>query len=315
MNKKIVSFFIVLLNLLIIKSSFASNMNCITTKQSDYDKISLLTLIENNKQLDNILSSYCIDYETIFNKINLPMTLDNFKVFEKNNANIFNIKDKVTSNNLLSKFLIAYNFDSKYFIEDSILKFNEEQKKNLYYFYKSYFPEDKRNMKELEFYIKNKKQEKEDIINYIASKISIKNLLMRDNIGNTSLSYVIITNNFKILDKTFVSKIYENTILTQKNLEGYNSLHFMFSPNLKNKNTIELNKKIIDVLTEKNIKMSDFPSLTYFEYAEIMKENNIDFYNKIKEKFKFTINNSNKNAEKIKTIINDKLDYKKKLFN
>lgn len=85
----------------------------------------------------------------------------------------------------------------------------------------------------------------------------------------------------------------------------------MFSPLLKGKNVAELNNKMLkdtptSYIINTNLSLGTDKSYDYFQFAELMKENNPDLYDKLKIKYKFEIKNINKNKEVI-NFLNNKL--------
>lgn len=301
MKKSLISLSVGLIGLLGSQTTIAA---CLQATEEQYQNTSVL-LLGNKKELETYLPKYCIDLKKLTNNLSNTRDLETFKILETYNPDIFGITNNL-GQDLLSNFLIKYTTKE---VEPT-----EKEKRDIYNIYKTRFPEDKRTFEEIVSYPDSlKEKNRDEILSYISTKIKPKTFLQKDSIGNNTLSYIILSNKVNLINN--VEKTIPNlkALLIQRNKDNYNNLHLMFSPILKDKNTTQLNDKIISLMNNQTIIMSSFPSIGYAEYAELMKENNPDFYKKIKEKFKLNPQtNIIKNVEESKRRINDNLDFFKK---
>ncbi|MCA8354196.1 hypothetical protein [Burkholderia cepacia] len=104
--------------------------------------------------------------------------------------------------------------------------------------------------------------------------------------GNTPMAYAILTNRPEVVKK-FFSEIDGTGALYRGNKNHVTPLHLMFSPEIKGKDMTALNDLILSNIESFKLKGIVYNGVDYFQFATINKENNMDFYNKLKKKFGF----------------------------
>lgn len=133
---------------------------------------------------------------------------------------------------------------------------------------------------------------------------------------NNMLHYVILANNPKVLHELTDNS--RHSYLYEKNAQGVTPLHLIFSKkrpyhlSTQKTDTIKLNDILIRLMSKEQINLISYveintPRLNYFEFAEIMKDENPDFYKKLKEKFNFKVNISNEKIKQLKPILTKSL--------
>lgn len=301
MKKSLISLSVGLIGLLGSQTTIAA---CLQATEEQYQNTSVLLII-NKKELETYLPKYCIDLKKLTNTLGNARDLETFKILEKYNPDIFTINNSL-GQDLLSNLLIKYTAKE---VEPT-----EKEKREIFKIYKTRFPEDKRTYEEIANYPDSlKEKNRDEVLAYISTKLKSKTFLQKDTIGNNTLSYIILSNRVNLIDNIEKTTPNLKALLIQRNLDNYNNLHLMFSPILKGKDTTKLNDKILSLMNNQSIIISSFPSIGFAEFAELMKENNPDFYNKVKDKFKLNPkSNLIKNQEESKRRINENLDFFKK---
>lgn len=120
--------------------------------------------------------------------------------------------------------------------------------------------------------------------------------------GNTPMSYAILTNRPEVVKK-FFSEIDGTGALYRGNKNHVTPLHLMFSPEVKGKDMTALNNLILSNIEGSKIKGIVYNGVDYFQFATVNKENNMDFYNKLKKKFGFDVQVNAKTVNTVDTMV------------
>lgn len=150
-----------------------------------------------------------------------------------------------------------------------------------------------------------------DLLNFVAKSYYDRTNINKDIEGNIALTYAILANKPELLKYTYTVYNGKKTWNIKNNF-GLFPLHYMFSPKLKGKNIEKLNDLVINEVPFSyilNMKLSFGynKNYDYFQFSELLKENNPDFYKKLKMKYNFEINSLIKDKESI-SYINKSLD-------
>ena len=298
-----------LLSLLLLTTAQLGFSACIPAQDIEYQNLSLLLVAKNDNELNNLVYKYCFDTKKIGNRIPNIKTLSAVKIFEKYNENMFNTSINGVNQDMFSMFLYNSIYNNK------TRDISAADKEIIVKLYHTRFPDDKRSLDNVRETASEKLKNQTEILDYLANKIKSRSMMHKDVFGNNSLAYVILTNSPQYFEESLGLTKNLNLSLVSRNKENYNNLYLMFNPRLKGKDVSKLNDKVISGITPIMTSFSRFNSITYFYFAELMKENNPDFFNKLKSKFKF--NNKiveNKNVEYTRNKINEQLDYIKQLL-
>lgn len=148
-------------------------------------------------------------------------------------------------------------------------------------------------------------EDNKKIIKFLAEKYNKGHNDFVDKFDHTPLSYAVLTNNVDIINKlTPVRSL--SSIVFEKDIYGLTVLHLLFSSELKGKDTRLLNDYILNNIETRKIIHVQWNGIDYFQFAEVMKDNNPDLYKKLNKLFSFSIK-VNKDVEKI--IKNAPLNY------
>jgi hypothetical protein len=131
---------------------------------------------------------------------------------------------------------------------------------------------------------------------------------------NNMFHYVIVANNPKVLNELTDNNSYRNLYLYKKSLSGLTPLHFAFAKKMpydeatQKTDTPLMNNLLLNFVTKERVQLLTYlgtggPALSYFEFAEIMKDENPDFYKKLQAKFNFKVNMSEERQKALKPIL------------
>lgn len=156
--------------------------------------------------------------------------------------------------------------------------------------------------------------DKDKLLDYLAKK-NVENVKVNlDVVGNSVLNYMILANKPNLIKYSYTA-LGDKKIWIKPNSDGFFAIHFLFSPLLKNKNVATLNDVALKeipvayLLNAGQLKLGTGKTYDFFQYAELMKENNPDLYKKLKDKYQFEVKGIN-NAADVKKYINDKITFK-----
>jgi hypothetical protein len=291
---------VILIFYALINISYAQQILCGKTEEDNYTLL-VGSIRYNNLNIEKSILQKCFkkiklnDFfilEDIYTKEALEILLNSDKTLnlndlKSNNRDFFStllLRD-IKKNEKLAQYKVENN--------EIIDKINSVDKYNL--INKKWMSNDEDYKKLLEF-----------VANQYYSNLTIP----KDSSNKSAIYYVILANKPNLLQ-------YSYTLLNGKKSwilkdgNGLSPIHYMFSPLLKGKNVSELNDKMLkdtptSYLINTILNLDIDKSYDYFQFAELMKENNPDLYAKLKSKYKFEIKNLNKNKEVIK-LLNNKL--------
>lgn len=148
------------------------------------------------------------------------------------------------------------------------------------------------------------------LLNFVGSSYYNNSTNLKDNKGEYAINYVILANKPELIKYSY-TVFTGKKAWTIKNNNGFSALHFMFSPSLKNKDVKKLNdlmlKEVpVSYLINTNLLLGTGKTFDYFQFAELMKNNNPDLYQKLKNMYKFEIKNLN-NDKTVISFIENKL--------
>lgn len=150
------------------------------------------------------------------------------------------------------------------------------------------------------------------LLNYVGKKYKEEYTFLPDNYGYNALVYILAANRADLIN--YVYKDYDSKkIFITPTKSKFAPIHFLFSPLLKGKNTSQLSDKILrDIpvsyfINTPQLKIMDSRIYDFFQFAELMKDNNPDFYRKLKAKYKFETKSVYDTPE-VRKFINSNLD-------
>ena len=152
--------------------------------------------------------------------------------------------------------------------------------------------------------------DKNKLIEYLAKNYSKGYTVNKDDFGNTDLIYMLLDNKPEYINYMYTAYGDKNLWL-KKNKSYFSALHYMFSPLLKGKNVEALNDKVLkEIPVSYILNLGNYDSLVngkesmydYFQFADLMKENNPDFFQKLQSKYKAQISGVVTSAEIIQDI-------------
>lgn len=135
---------------------------------------------------------------------------------------------------------------------------------------------------------------REELINYVAPKYVGQTYFKRDIFDLNPVYYSVITNNPKVLKLLAPS----STALVTTNKSQVSPVHYFFAPHYKDSTTVndndmrEINDYLLTKINTQTIDRLAFygpKTITFFELAEVMKEYNMDLYNKLKTSKNFRV--------------------------
>ncbi len=293
---------------LVLVSSMAfaqEQAKCNQPEIIDYKKLMIQLITQNTKNQEILLKNFCYGLNNfrnpnLDNPIFYTQSKETLDVFEKNGIDYSLIRSK---NHSLDLFSYAIVMKERYKDKKYLDMIEKEINKS----YKIIFPTGKDVLT-----LKPTEEVEKAYFDKLAEKYKSKYAISRDIYGNSLVSYVILGNLPQYIESSF-SAYGSKVILFQKNKDGYSPLHLMFSKKFKTEKVEELNNKILSLITERDLMKLKYKNLSYLEYANLLKENNPDFYKKLVEKFKNTGASGMKIDPVLKDIIPNEIDYIKKM--
>lgn len=133
-------------------------------------------------------------------------------------------------------------------------------------------------------------EERSKIINFLISTYEKRDFYSKDKFSNGLTSYALISLEPQIFAQSFT--IAPNLGLLQKNQDSLSVLHIAFlkkyselSPEQQKINLSQINKIIADNVIERNLNVLMYEDLTFLDYMEIMKSNNMELYQILRPRF------------------------------
>lgn len=296
--------------LLLVPSISFSQEKCKVLTEVQYKQIYSLAGASQNTALRKYLKDYCFDPAFISSK-NLDniafyiYDLDLLNEYSKIDKNFYSTKNRL-NRNLLSNVMISHLFPAP-------MSGAEYEKKRIVMAdgLKQY------SLKE-EPYKKLTLDSYNSIIDLYTKNIPTNILLEDDVVSLNSLDYSIITVNPRVFQKI------NPNFITLIKPDSYSNppIYYFFAPKYPFEKSDSDNEKLNNLLMSKVnqqtigklVKYKRF-GLSFYEFAEIMKDNNLDLYNKLKNSPNFMVRDHFKDPkiqEDIRSKINEELDLKVK---
>jgi len=315
MNKQKI---IISLSLLFGLSSFSqANTNCIPMKEKDIEALITFIEIANHNLIKSSLDKFCYDQTQINkNDDNQPYmfskSLADLKLFQAKNIDIFKYKSLI-SQDILSFYLLAKH--TQVTDHESVIDGVKEVNKN----FNLNIPYSPQPQKQLS------SQDRTEILNYLSdSYLKDQSLLLTsDTFGNSPLHYSVLTLESTIFNKIMTSSNFKNLLV--KNKTGFTPIHFLFLKKSPFNDSVDTKKSLMNInrfimdnfksyqtislKIKKNENFLLLTELTFFDFIELMKENNLELYNHFKNKSSFKISpflNSLNNEQK--QLLKEKID-------
>lgn len=150
------------------------------------------------------------------------------------------------------------------------------------------------------------------LLNYVGKKYNEDYSFFEDNYGYSALVYIVAANRPDLINYVYKDYDSKKTWITPTKSK-FTPLHFLFSPLLKGKDVSQLNDKVLKdvpvsyLINVPQLRLMDSRIYDFFQFAELMKDNNPDFYRKLKARYKFEIQSVYDTPE-MRKFINSNLD-------
>lgn len=256
--------------------------NCIQPTKNDYDYLTALSYAQLHKEQSELLNKYCFN-------------LSGTEKFQTSPANMASSKEALINIEKKAKT----NYIDKDMNEDKMDIFSyklgtlETGKNGLdtLNYVKNTIKRNNPNINTSNIPIENINKSKKELLDYIATEYSKTISIHTNRNGDFALGYVI-ANNYPEYVTASLGRLQDTSLFTKPNKNNITPLIYMFSPQLKGKDTTVLSKKMINLVPVNSLIKSKILIYDYFQYAEAFKENNPYFYNELKNKYKFNITSS-----------------------
>lgn len=253
---------------------------------------------------ENILKSGCItkNDRTLNIIVNQAQTVESVLLIEKYMPNIQFNNLKGNGNvdwlsNLLLKDILKQKNPEK----------NLEEEKEIQSFLSNNIPSNKFN-----YQFKPTLSDTNKLLNYVGKKYNQDYTFLDDNYGYSALIYIIVDNRPDLIN--YVYKDYDSKKLwITQTKSKFSPIHFLFSPLLKGKDVAQMNDRVLKdvpvsyLINVPQLRLIDNRMYDFFQFAELMKDNNPDFYKKLKAKYKFETQSVYDTPE-MRKFINSNLD-------
>ena len=299
------------LSLLILSLAAVLNASaaCIPAAEEQYMAVDVAIITGNISLRNSLTEKYCFNHPKFYKEVSKVQGklfqgvfksryVDDLKIFYPTGTPISVFSEGNYARDLLSFAVSAYHMP----------RINEAEAKIV----EKYLPKgEKLNLNPKPLTTK----EHDELMSYIVKAYNREGYTFTNKSdGNNMFHYVILANNPKVLYELTNNVIYRNLYLYKKNFSGVTPIHLAFSKKrpyneaTQKEDTPALNSVLINLLTKERVKFVSYveigtPLLNFFEFAEIMKDENPDFYKKLKEKFNFNVNISNEKIAQLKPIL------------
>lgn len=293
-------------------SSWAQNCTSVQPEQLQ----ALLVLVTTNKvqTVNSLLNKYCYDPEIYKKNDMLPPfyfanSVDMLKLFENRKIDIMDYQEKSTGLDLFSYFLIE-PFDPKVISDEEKQKFTQLGKK-----YDSSVTKEQLNEG-----LKLTHDERDNLLFEVGQIYKNGYVQRKDIYGNTALSYVIMTGESSLMGDALGSYS-TGAPLFRKNKEGLAPVHLVFGMNYiyakdeaqKKKMMEATNDAVLKLLDSGRVGLAGYKDMSFFDFAEMMKDENPDFYNKLKDKFHFVLKSNPKTYTEYRKAVLDNMKYPQRM--
>ena len=290
------------------------DVRCMQAKEKDYNVLNFAVLSDDLSVVSSLLKSYCYNINLYKNASKLPpfflsKNLEMLKLFENKKTDLLSFKEKSTGMDYFSFMLIHHTREEK---------LDKKEEKASIDLIKTYVPSDKSYSLEPNISIENQNK----IIKYLAEVQKKSYVQNKDMYGNSALNYAILTGRYDLLSDLIGSSS-NNIKLFIKNKDSIAPIHLAFAmnhiadknPEVKKEMMERTNDQIIKMLDKNKIVLANFKELSLFDFAEMMKDNNPDLYNKLKLKFNFNAKKDPKIFTQYKKFLDDAMNYPVRIKN
>ena len=308
------------LGIFLSQQSFAA---CTTAPSpNDYLALDAATALDQPNLVDKLFSTYCydanrIDYTALGKEAPIFFTTSPamLSYYIRKSRDITDFKTQHTQLDILSKLLVQpYT---------TYQEATPSEKRDIINFLKKYSPDANLTWFNSDFQtIENPKDRYKKPSVLANNQAMIKVLLPiyvkkltfpQDFKGNDALTYAVLTNNYEVV-QTLSN---DNTIFYRRNKDGFSLFHLAFAkhkfagdPKVGEENLKRINDIIVKNYKSNYAQYLNIQNVPFYNFIEIMKDNNPDLYIKLKNKVKFD-NNENfvsKNASN-KEYYDKAMDY------
>lgn len=308
--------------LLILSLTAALNVSakCIPAVEEQYTVLSLAVITGNVALRNSLVEKYCLNFPQFYKESSKSRgslvqavkarSIEDLKVYYLLDTSISLFSEGSYEKDLLSYAVSPYH---QVFINEEEIKLGEK------YLAKG----EKINAKPK----KLTKKEHDELMSYIVKAYNKEGYTFTDTSDRSNmLHYVIYANNPKVLNNLMSDNSYRSLYLYKKNITGLTPIHFAFAKKnpyheeAQEIDTPEMNDFLIRMIPKERVQLltynagKNFPALTFFEFAELMKDENPDFYKKLKNKFNFSVNISEEKKKQLQPILAKSLVLQNLLF-
>lgn len=137
-------------------------------------------------------------------------------------------------------------------------------------------------------------ESREKFLKYVADKTIKKSLITKDGIDFNAYAYAIYLSEPTVLEILLKNSISKRD-LTVKNIHEVAPVHLAFAPKVFTGTNEKVNEEklkktndlIVEYLDKKYVPLLSIRTIPFWTYVELYKNNNLDLYNKLKEKHNF----------------------------
>ena len=163
-------------------------------------------------------------------------------------------------------------------------------------------------------------EKRREMLDYL-SENNLQNYDTTDKFGNRTLHYLVLTGESRYV-RNFSKNFF--TEFNMRNLDGFTPLHLMFAPKFvvsdeeATTGISNMNKYVASKILENQFNWNNYDKISFVEFAEIMKDNNIEFYDLLKNKYPNLFKNNRFVEDSVEKVrirdrINNSIDYAKKI--
>lgn len=291
-----------------INSFTPAQAACINAQKNEYVALNVSFLFQ-QEQLKNVLhSKYCYDFEN-FSKMNniapsiyFVRNINDLNVFIDTRIPIDTYKTGKYQLDPLSYFLLQLN---------TKISLTEKDKNDLFNLEKQYYPNISRNSLNIQPLNYDNYSK---LLKSMAQEYSKSYHLPLNNQNNTPLSFAVVANEPQVLKLLLDTNANRKAALYRKNNQGISAFHLAFAnkkPILGNKNSVtQLNDILLNNLENLKLNYLKVENVSFLEFVELFKEQNMDFYQKLHKKFTYTISPERlKNLQATKSNLQQRINF------
>lgn len=271
--------------------------SCKPATLNEYNVLVLATALNRADLMQKLTSKYCYDLGNFnFNRIDKPHPIffspnaTFLTYYLQTSRNFIDLKEPESGLDILS-YLLVIPYSSHNVTDNN--KKNEIMKEvfpydnhiNVSWFSDLYQTLDNRKGKYTNLAVWNNYQ---NMIDVLAGYYQNLLTLPQDSKGNSPLNYAILTNQFVVVNEILKGPYYN---FYKKNADGFTPFHLAFAEKfyfgqdvIKEQDIILINNLLIEQFKPERTAFLDIQDVTFNEFMELMKENNMDLYDKIIKK-------------------------------